>query len=189
MVPPVLKVLLAFLLLAAAPATARTWSLDASTSVAVDVTWRGSVVEVRFPRLSGQIEFDETRPETARARIVAAANSATTGVGPVDALVRSPDYLGAAAFPEIVFDLERLEQTSKSTADVFGRITFRGVTLPLSLKAEVFRYGPSSSDPERFEAGFDLTGSIDRTLFGSTGGAPEVAAVLPLRIRLLMVAE
>ncbi len=184
-----LRCLLAVLLLAAAPVAARTWSLDASTSVAVDVTWRGSVVEVRFPRLSGHIEFDETRPETARARITADAGSATTGVGPVDALVRSPDYLGTAAFPEIVFELDRLEQTSKSTADVFGRITFRGVSLPLALTAEVFRYGPSPSDPQRFEAGFDLTGSIDRTLFGSTGGVPEVASVLPLRIRLLMVSE
>ena len=38
-------------------------------------------------------------------------------------------------------------------------------------------------------AGFDLTGRIDRTDFGSTGGLPEVAAVLPVHIRLLMHSE
>ena len=38
----------------------------------------------------------------------------------------------------------------------------------------------------RFEAGFDLSGEIDRTRFGSTGGVPDVAAELPIRIRLLM---
>ena len=40
--------------------------------------------------------------------------------------------------------------------------------------------------PSRFEAGFNLTGSLDRTDFGSTGGLPDVAAVLPVHIRLLM---
>lgn len=184
-----LKFLLAILLLSASPIMARTWSLDPSTEVAVDVGWRGAVVEVRFPDLTGEIDFDEARPERARARIVARADSATTAVGVVDALVRSPDYLAAEAHPTIVFDLDRIDRTSSSTADVFGRITFRGVTRALALKAEVFRYGPSASEPERFEAGFDLRGSIDRTQFGSTGGVPEVAAVLPLRIRLLMVSD
>ena len=50
----------------------------------------------------------------------------------------------------------------------------------------MIRYGPAQDDPDRFEAGFDLTGSIDRTAFGSTGGLPQVAAVLPVRIRLVM---
>ena len=67
-----------------------------------------------------------------------------------------------------------------------GRITLRGVTRPVGFKAEVFRFGPADDDPDSFEAGFNLTGQIDRTEFGSTGGLPEVGAVLPVRIRLLM---
>ena len=182
-----LKLFLSMLLIIAGPALAKTWSLDPTTRVSIDVTWRGSVVEVQFPGLAGAIEFDETKPDKARARIVVPATGATTGVGIVDALVRSPNYLAVENHPEIVFDLDRLAQTSPSTADIFGRITFRGVTRPLAFKAQVFRYGPSDDEPDRFEAGFDLTGSIDRTEFGSTGGLPEVPAVLPIRIRLLMV--
>ncbi len=48
------------------------------------------------------------------------------------------------------------------------------------------RYGPSDDDPGRFEAGFHITGSIDRTAFGSTGGLPEVGPVLPVQMQLLM---
>jgi len=167
-------------------AAAAPWRLDPGTTVAVDVRWRDSTVEVRFPTVTGSIDFDADRPERARATISVATRDATTGVAPVDALVRSPGYLAADRFPTIDFRLDRLTRTSKSTAEIVGRITLRGVTRPIGFFAEVFRYGPAEDDPSRFEAGFNLTGSIDRTAFGSTAGLPEVAAVLPVRIRLLM---
>lgn len=167
-------------------AAAATWRLDPETRVAVDVGWQGTVVEVRFTRISGTIEFDERRPEAARARITVSTRDVDSGAGVVDALVRSRDYLDAERYPTIVFDLDRLTPTSKETADVLGRITLRGVTRPAAFKARVFRYGPAEDAPERFEAGFDIEGVIDRTEFGSTGGLPEVPPELNIRIRLVM---
>jgi polyisoprenoid-binding protein YceI len=179
------------LLLALMPtlALAAAWRLDPETRIAVDVAWQGATVELRFPRLRGSIEFDETRPEAARARITVSAADVQTGLAPVDALVRSRAYLDTARHPEITFELDQLEQTSRSTATILGRITLRGVTRPVRFEATVFRYGPAPDDPDRFEAGFDLTGTIDRTEFGSTGGLPDVAAVVPVRIRLVMVSR
>lgn len=177
------------LLLLPAVALAAPWRLDPASSIAVKVGWEGRMVEVRFPDFSGQVEFDEANPERAQATISVSAQSATTGAGVVDALVRSDDYLGAGRFPTIVFEVDRLTRTSSQTADISGKITLRGVTRPLSFTAQVIRYGPADDDRARFEAGFDLTGSIDRTQFGSTGGLPEVAAVLPIHIRLLMHSE
>jgi polyisoprenoid-binding protein YceI len=170
-------------------AAAAEWRLDPATSISVDVVWRGATVELRFPELDGSIVFDERRPETAKARIVVSARDVETGVGVVDALARSRDYLDAETHPEIAFDLDRLERTSSSTANVFGRMTLRGVTRPVAFEAQVFRYGPAADDPDRFEAGFDISGVIDRTAFGSTGGLPEVAPELPVRIRLLMTSK
>jgi polyisoprenoid-binding protein YceI len=181
--------LLAGLLALPLPAAAAPWKLEPATTVAVDVTWQGRVVTVRFPELDGRIDFDAARPEQAKAAITVAAGAATTGVPIVDRLVRSRDYLDAADYPSIGFRLDRLTQTSKQTAEVAGRITLRGVTKPVAFEATVTRYGPAADDPKRFEAAFDLTGSIDRTEFGSTGGLPEVAAVLPVRIHLSMASE
>jgi polyisoprenoid-binding protein YceI len=178
--------LVLLLLLLPGLARAAPWQLDPETSVTVDVAWEGRTVQVRFPTLSGQIDFDADHPDRARATITVASADATTGVAVVDNLVRSRDYLGAAQYPQITFRLDRLTQTSKGTAEVDGRITLRGITRPLGFHAEVFRYGPAPDDPARFEAGFDLSGQIDRTAFGSTGGLPDVAAVLPVHIRLLM---
>ncbi len=174
------------LLLVPALAAAATWRLDPQTRVAVDVGWQGATVEVRFTRLSGTIEFDADRPETARARIAVSARDVDTGLGVIDTLVESPGYLDAARYPTIVFELDRLEKTSASTAQIFGRITLREVTRPMVFAARVFRYGPDPANPARFEAGFDLEGEIDRTAFGSTGGLPEVPAALQVRIRLVM---
>jgi polyisoprenoid-binding protein YceI len=184
-----LKLLLLLAALLPLPAAAAAWKLDPATTVTADVGWQGKTVQVRFPTLSGTIDFDQDRPESARANISVAAGDATTGVAVVDALVRSRDYLGADAYPTITFQLDKLTQTSKSTADITGRITLRGVTKPVSFRAKVIAYGPAQDDPSRFEAGFDLTGEIDRTAFGSTGGIPEVSAQLPVQIRLLMTSE
>jgi polyisoprenoid-binding protein YceI len=181
-----LKRLMLLLALVPVPAFAVPWQLQPDTAVAVDVPWQGRTVEVRFPTLSGQIGFDESHPDRADAAISVATADATTGNAVVDSLLRSRDYLAAAQYPQISFRLDNLTQTSKQTADVQGRITLRGVTRPVGFKARVFRYGPADDDPGHFEAGFNLTGSIDRTEFGSTGGLPEVGAVLPVRIRLLM---
>lgn len=184
-----LRLLCLLACLAPAPALAESWRLDPGTRIAVDVAWQGRTVEVRFPRFSGRIEFDEDRPQAADATITVFAASAETGLAPVNALVRSEGYLAASTYPRITFRLTRLEQTSRSTADISGELTLRGTTRPITFTAEVFRYGPAPDDPDRFEAGFNLSGRIDRTAFGSTAGLPEVAAVLPIRIRLLMTSQ
>jgi polyisoprenoid-binding protein YceI len=162
------------------------WQVEPETLVWVEVAWQGRSVAVRFPTVAGSIDFDQNRPERAEATISVSAADATTGIAIVDRLIRSGGYLNAAEYPEINFHLDKLTQTSKSTAEVTGRITLRGVTRPIRFKAEVFRYGAAEGDPARFEAGFNLTGSIDRTEFGSTSGLPEIAAILPVYIRLLM---
>ncbi len=183
------QLLIALLVLLPLPAVAAPWKLEPGTTISVVVGWQGRDVTVRFPTLNGQVDFDQAHPERAKATMSVAAGDATTGVAVVDQLVRSRDYLDAAEYPSIGFQLNSLTQTSKQTAEVAGRITLRGVTKPVTFKASVVRYGPAADDPHRFEAGFDLTGSIDRTEFGSKGGLPEVSAVLPVRIHLLMASQ
>lgn len=179
------------LLFALLPATAvaAPWALDPKTKVAVDVPWQGSTVTVTFPPPTGTISFDPDHPEATKATVTVSARDATTGVPLVDPVVKSADFLGAEAHPTMTFQLDRLKVLSKQAAEISGRITFRGVTKPARFDATVTNYGPAPDDPARFVAGFDLTGTLDRTEFGSTGGLPDVPAVLPVRIKLLMHSE
>jgi polyisoprenoid-binding protein YceI len=179
-----LRALTLVAVLAAGAAGAAPWVLLPETEVTVDVPWRGLTVALNFPDVAGNVDFDERRPEATRARITVAATTATTGLVPADRVARSEDFLAAERFPTMSFALDRLVQTSRSTADVHGRITFRGVTRPILFRATVLRYGPGQGG--RFEAGFSLESAIDRTEFGATGAAREIPAVLPIHIRLLM---
>lgn len=181
-----IRALLIVALLVCGPVRAAPWAISPETSVTVMVPWRGLTVTMRFPEISGTVEFDERQPETARADVMVDARSVRTGLPPADRLARSEDFLAAAQYPSIRFRLERLVRTSPSTADVFGRITFRGTTKPIAFSARVFRYGQLENAPDVFEAGFQLDGAIDRTEFGSTGALGDVPAVLQIRIRLVM---
>lgn len=83
----------------APPAGAAPWVLDPATTIGVDVAWEGAVVTVRFPPPTGSVDFDPAHPERARATVTVPAAEATAGSPIVDALVRVPEYLGAAQWP------------------------------------------------------------------------------------------
>jgi polyisoprenoid-binding protein YceI len=168
-------------------AAAATWSVvEDETWVEVDVKYRGMVVTMHFDTVRGNILFDEKRPQTARASIAVGTRDVTTGFFIADRVVRSKDYLNVDQYPRVDFWLDKLVRTSDSTADIFGHVRFWDVEQPVTLKATVFRYGPNADAGGRFDAGFTLSGEIDRTEFGHTTGLPQVAAVLPIRIHLLM---
>ncbi len=180
---------LAALALLATPlvaAAAAGWRLTPETSISVEVSWHGASVEVAFPTVSGTVRFDPADPEATRAKISVATDTATTGFGPFDAVLRSGAYLDSARHPDITFELDRLTRTSPSTGIAGGHITLRGVTRPIRFDVRVLRYGPAADDPSAFEAGFALAGSINRSDFGATGGLPGLGDVLPVRIRLML---
>ena len=85
--------------------------------------------------------------------------------------MRSRDYLWAERYPSITFRLDRLEQTSKQTADIVGRITLRGVTRPIAFQARCSATARPRTIPAASRPASTSSGSIDRTEFGSTGGA------------------
>jgi polyisoprenoid-binding protein YceI len=186
-----IKKLIFALALVPGVATAAPWYIDHNESrIQVEVGYIGNTsLKINFPSFGGLVDFDDSRPQNTDATIKVATTDLRTGIGFMDTMVRSEDYLDARNFPDITFQLDKLVQTSKSTADVFGRITMLGTTRPVIFKATVFKYGPSDRNPNVREAGFNLVTEIDRTQFGSTAGMPDVATKLPVRIRLLLTSE
>lgn len=165
---------------------AAVWTLDPATTVSASIEWQGKPIAVHFPGLSGDVAFDAERLDGAHATLAVPAGKATTGNPIVDTMMRGSDYLDAGAHPTITFELEKLTKTSKDTADVAGTVTLRGVTKPVQLKAKVMAFGPTKDDPGLMKADFAISGQIDRRDFGSAAGVPEVSAVLPLDIRLVL---
>ncbi|MEM1267813.1 MAG: YceI family protein [Pseudomonadota bacterium] len=180
--------LLVALILIPTVALAETWRVDLDqTEIKTEVTYLGRIkLGVEFTRFAAALRFEEANVEATRAEIAVATASAETGLGWIDNLITSDGYLDAAGHPDIRFRLNRLEQTSRSTAVLSGEIDLLGVTQPLTLDATVFKYGPRDDDPTVKEAGFTVRGEIDRRDFGNVTGYPDVGARLPLSIRLVL---
>ena len=185
-----LKPLVVVLALLPLPAAAAPWKLDPATTVTADVGWQGRTVAGALPHaLRRRSTSTRTTPSAPAPASASPRRDATTGVAVVDTLLRSRDYLGAEQYPTITFQLDKLTQTSKSTAEVAGRMTLRGVTRPVSFQARVFAYGPAKDDPGRFEAGFDLSGRSTAPTSARPAACRRSPPMLPVHIRLLMTSR
>jgi len=181
-----LRSLVLLLVCLANAALAAPWDIvQDQTRIEVDVTYFGSTITMRFERVNGTVDFDAARPQRAKADITVPVAQVETGLGIANGIVKSKDYLNARAYPDIRFQMDRLDRTSESTADIYGQMTLLGVTRPILFRARLFRYSrPQGGGP--FEAGFNLTGQVDRRSYGNMTALGTVSAVLPIRIQLLM---
>lgn len=78
--------------------------------------------------------------------------------------VRSDDFLDVANHPTIVFRSTEVRNFDGETFDLVGDITIRGITKPLTLKAEFLGAIFDASGTPR--TGFAATGTLNRKDFG-----------------------
>lgn len=125
-----------------------------------------SKVQGRFTRFQGllEIDWDDLTRSTAHLRIETA--SIETGHPERDAHLRSPDFLDADRFPEMVFHSSEVRRKSGAVFEVAGHLALRGASRPVTLEAE---YGGKAADLDGVErVGLLARGAIDRRLFGLT---------------------
>ena len=86
--------------------------------------------------------------------------------------LKGPKVLDAKEFPKMSFVSTAVRKVGDA-AEVTGGITLRGVTKPITFKAELFR--PAGSDPaDHAHLTLRLTGHVLRSAFGATGWADMV---------------
>jgi polyisoprenoid-binding protein YceI len=90
-------------------------------------------------------------------------SSIDTGNTDRDNHLKSADFFDAEQFPKISFTSTSVSEDGDDLA-VKGDLTIKGVTKPVTLKAE---FGGIATDPwGNTKAGFTLSGKINRTDFG-----------------------
>ena len=88
----------------------------------------------RFLDIDGEVVFDPEKPETSSVNIRIPLKSLTTGVPALDdVLLKTPDYLNVAQYPDITFKSTAIMPTTAKSANVEGELTFNGVTKPVTL--------------------------------------------------------
>ena len=141
-----------------------TWSVDPAHSKVGFAVKHMGIATVRgvFRDFSGTLEVGDG----VRASGTVQAASVDTNEPQRDEHLRSADFFGAEANPELSFASTRVEQVDDETFAVTGDLTMNGVTREITLKAEVQGVDTDPWGNER--VGLEVTGQISRGDFGMT---------------------
>src|SRR5471032_2206628 len=125
--------------------------------------WRG-----KFNKSSGSVVLDRAAA-TGTLDVKIDPASISTGSGALDAELRSDEFFDVARFPEAVYHGSRIRFDGDRPVEVFGTLTFHGVTRPLKLTLESFKCYPSPRI-HREVCGTEASATFDRGDFGVYNG-------------------
>ena len=96
-------------------------------------------------------------------------DSISTGQEQRDGHLKAADFFDAESFPKLTFASTSMEKKEEDSYQLEGNLTIKGVTKPVTLKAE---FGGTMDDfYGNTKAGFDISGKINRQDFGLTWSA------------------
>jgi polyisoprenoid-binding protein YceI len=128
----------------------------------------------RFESWDAQLQLDTAAPEKSLISVTIdprSINGDGAPAGFVD-IMRGPEFLDAAQYPEIAFRSTDVERTGPNTARITGDLTLHGVTKPVTLEArfnggyEGFQLDPNG------RVGFSARATFNRSDFGMGYGIP-----------------
>lgn len=118
-----------------------------------------------FSRFSGTFRLDPVHAERSSVSFSVASGSVSTGIAPLDSLLRSSVVFDAAEHPDIRFASTAVRRTSDTTAEVDGLLTLKGQTLPEHFSATLADNGGG-------KASFHVIGHVARSAFDMNVGRP-----------------
>lgn len=103
---------------------------------------------------------------TGTIRLLAKMDSVTTKNAQRDEHLRSADFFEVSKYPELKFVSTKIVKQDEENFDLYGNMTMKGITKPVTLHVE---HSGITNDPWGGErAGFNITGKINRTDWGVT---------------------
>jgi polyisoprenoid-binding protein YceI len=144
-----------------------TWAVDPSHSaVGFSVKHLGiATVRGRFEEFEGTLEIGDDL-SSARAFGTAKVSSINTDDAGRDEHLRSDDFFGAEANPELRFESTAIRPLDEETFEIEGDLTLNGVSNPVTLKGE---FQGAETDPWGNErVGIEVIGQINRSDWNMT---------------------
>lgn len=88
--------------------------------------------------VSGTLTFpDNDDPKGARLNADIDMNSLSTGLPNFDKKLKGADFFNVAKYPKGKFVSRRVERTGDDSAKVYGTLTFKGITKPMTLNVKL----------------------------------------------------
>jgi polyisoprenoid-binding protein YceI len=124
-----------------------------------------------FEKASGAFTFDEATATLSDVRIVIEAGSVNTAHRRRDNHLRSPDFLNASEFPQLVYVAKGARRTGDRTFVIDGELQMLGRTQPVQLNATWNKSGNYELPGARaYVMGVSARGSFKRSAFGMKYG-------------------
>ena len=144
-----------------------TWAVDPSHSAAgFSVKHLGiATVRGRFEEFEGTLEIGDDL-SSARAFGTAQVSSINTDDAGRDEHLRSADFFGAEANPELRFESTAVRPLDEDTFEIEGNLTMNGITKPVTLTAVV--EGTETDPWGNDRVGLEVTGRVNRTDWNMT---------------------
>jgi polyisoprenoid-binding protein YceI len=130
-----------------------------------------------FETFRGEVHIDLGDPSRSSAEVEIEAASVATGIGQRDAHLRTSDFLDAPHHPLINYRSAEISRVDRTTFQVLGNLTIRGVTRPLALD---LRYHGATQDAEGdVRLAFTASAVISRRSYGvAFGTAAETGGIV-----------
>jgi polyisoprenoid-binding protein YceI len=162
---------------------AGTYKLDKShASLVLRAIHMGfSTYTTRFSRFDADLTLDPRNLSSSRVVTTIDASSFEMDAAPQMCLdiMKGPQMLDTAKFPQIVFKSEKIRMTGAKSMEISGTLTLHGVTRPTVLVATYNGGydGMPNMDPQA-RVGFSARGSFKRSDFGIAYGVPAPGTTL-----------
>ncbi|MFI6577922.1 YceI family protein [Nocardiopsis sp. NPDC050513] len=174
----------------ATPLSPGIWTIDAAHSLVGFSVRHMTVARVhgRFLAFDGRVTVPPDDPFGATVSTAVDVASVSSGHPMRDDLIRSPDFLDAAAHPVMAFASRPVELVGGDRFRVPGDLTIRGATRPVVLDAV---FGGQVEHRGAVRAGFSATAVIRRREFGVTwsGVMDTGGAVVSDEVRITLEVE
>jgi polyisoprenoid-binding protein YceI len=129
----------------------------------------------RFSRFDAQLSFNPANLAAAKVATTIDASSIEleNALSICDGIVRGPQLLDTAKYPEITFRTEQVRVKGPNSLEVIGKLTLHGVTRTVALDTKFNGgYAGHPGDDPQARIGFSAHSSLKRSDFGMTFATP-----------------
>lgn len=180
-----LSLMVALILPATATAAPVAYLLDRDAStVAFETDFGPDLITGTIPLTSADLTLDFDSVSNCTVAVELDVSGAQASFPFAAQALKGPKVLDARAYPTMIFTSTSVKAAANG-ANVTGNLTIRGVTRPVTLRAEIYRQkGTVEGDRRRLTV--RLTGRVKRSDFGATGWSDmvkdEVRIIITARI-------
>lgn len=130
---------------------------------------------------SGTLVLDKDKPENSKVNAVINVADMGTGLPELDKHLKGKLFFDTEQFPKATFVSDKVDVTSKTTANVHGMLTIHGISKPVTL-AVVFNQSGVNPISDNETVGFGATTEIKRSDFGMKTLVPALGDEVKIEI-------